>query len=214
MKNARELKSRVYEELSKVASAMSNPRRMEILDILAQGAFPVETIAEHADMSIANTSQHLQTLKNARLVTTEKRGNYVYYSLINESAFKAWEGIRGLGLELNSEISRLINDYKKGDLTLTPTTGKDLIAQIEAGEVILLDVSSSEEFNRSHIHNALSIPLDQLKDRISELSKEKEIIAYCRGALCLLSDEAVELLKEHGFNVKKLVREIPEWMNI
>lgn len=214
MKKSRDLKNKVYEELSKVASAMANPRRMEILDILAQGAFPVETIAEHADMSIANTSQHLQVLKNARLVQSDKRGNYVYYSLINESALHAWEGIRDLGVELNWEVSKLISDYKNGDKTLTPTTGQDLISQIEAGKVILLDVSSEEDFNRSHIHKALSIPLDQLKERISELSKEKEIVAYCRGTLCLLSDEAVEILKEHGFNVRKLVHEIPEWMDV
>ncbi len=212
MSDVRILKDKVYEELAKVASAMANPRRMEILDILGQGAFPVEDIAKHSNMSIANTSQHLQILKNARLVTSEKRGNYVYYRIVSERAFHAWESVRDLGVELNSEISKLIADYKKGDPTLIATTGEDLIARIEAGEVILLDVNSEEVFNRAHIHKAISIPLDQLKKRIAELSKDKEIVAYCRGALCLLSDEAVELLRAEGFNVRKLVREIPDWI--
>ncbi|MBD8389129.1 ArsR family transcriptional regulator [Dysgonomonas sp. BGC7] len=163
-------------------------------------------------MSIANTSQHLQILKNARLVTSDKRGNYAYYRIVSERAFHAWESVRDLGVELNSEISKLIADYKKGDPTLIATTGEDLIARIEAGEVILLDVNSEEVFNRVHIHKAISIPLDQLKKRIAELSKDKEIVAYCRGALCLLSDEAVELLRAEGFNVRKLVREVPDWI--
>lgn len=208
--NTRILKDKIYEELSLVAGAIANPKRMEILDILAQGSFSVETIAKQTEMSIANTSKHLQILKTARLVTTLKKGNYVYYSLVDEKVLQVWQGLRDLGIEQNSEVTKLLHDYKNGDSTVIATNGYDLMAKIEAGEAILLDVSSQENYNRSHLHNAISMPLEQLKERISELSKDVEIIAYCRGKLCVLSDEAVEFLKQNGYNAKKLIRD-PEW---
>ncbi|HBG41774.1 MAG TPA: ArsR family transcriptional regulator [Porphyromonadaceae bacterium] len=206
----REIKDKIYEELSLVAGAIANPKRMEIIDMLAQGSFPVETIAKQTAMSIANTSKHLQVLKNARIVTTAKKGNYVYYKLIDENVLKVWESLRDLGIEQNSEVLKLLHDYKSGDSTVIPTNGDNLMAKIEKGETILLDVSSVENYNRSHLHNAISMPLEQLKERISELSKDVEIIAYCRGKLCVLSDEAVEFLKQNGYNAKKLIRD-PEW---
>lgn len=206
----REIKDKIYEELSITASAFANPKRMEIFDILAQGTFPVETIAKQTEMSIANTSKHLQILKNARLVVTTKKGNYVYYKLVDENVLKVWKSLRDLGIEQNSEIIKLLHDYKKRDSTVIPTNGNDLIYKMEKGETILLDVSSEEDYKRSHLHNAISIPLEQLKARISELSKDVEIIAYCRGKLCILSDEAVEYLKQNGYNAKKLIRD-PEW---
>lgn len=207
----REIKDKIYEELSRVSAAIANPRRMEVLDILAQGSFSVETIARHTEMSIANTSKHLQILKNARLVTSAKKGNYVYYKLVDEKVLKVWESLRDLGIEQNSEVIKLLRDYRNGESTVIPTNGDDLTAKIEKGEAILLDVSSEEDYKRSHLHNAISIPLEQLKQRISELSKDVEIIAYCRGKLCVLSDEAVELLKLNGYNAKKLIRD-PEWL--
>ncbi len=207
----REIKDKIYEELSRVSAAIANPRRMEVLDILAQGSFSVETIARHTEMSIANTSKHLQILKNARLVTSAKKGNYVYYKLVDEKVLKVWESLRDLGIEQNSEVIKLLRDYRNGESTVIPTNGDDLTAKIEKGETILLDVSSEEDYKRSHLHNAISIPLEQLKQRISELSKDVEIIAYCRGKLCVLSDEAVELLKLNGYNAKKLIRD-SEWL--
>ena len=210
--NIRELKDKVYDELAAVAKALANPRRMEILDVLVQGAFPVETIAKHTNMSIANTSQHLQTMKNSRLVKVERKGNYIFYSLYSTKVYDAWTAIRELGCENNAEVERTISDYRKGDPTVTPTTAKELIESIEAGEVLLLDVRPEDEYHRGHFHNALSIPLDQLKERIHELSKEVEIVAYCRGPLCVMSDEAVAFLEKQGFKVKKLINDMPNWM--
>lgn len=206
----RDIKNKIYEELSLVAGAIANPKRMEILDILDQGAFLVEIIAKQTEMSIANTSKHLQILKNARLVITAKKGNYVYYRLIDENVLKVWESLRNLGIEQNLEVIKLLHDYGNGDSTVTPANGIDLMTKIEKGETILLDVSSEENYNRSHLHHAISIPLEQLKERISELSKDVEIVAYCRGKLCVLSDEAVDFLKQNGYNAKKLIRD-PEW---
>lgn len=210
--NVRELKNRVYDELAAVAKALANPHRMEILDILVQGSFPVETIAQHTNMSVANTSQHLQVMKANRLVKVERRGNYIFYSLYSAKVYDAWIAIRELGCESNTEIERTIVDYRKGDPSLIPTTAIGLIGRIETGEVVLLDVRPEDEYNRGHFHNALSIPLDQLKERIHELSKEVEIVAYCRGALCVMSDEAVAFLEKQGFKVKKLINDMPYWM--
>jgi rhodanese-related sulfurtransferase len=186
---------------------------MEILDILAQGSFPVESIAEYTNMTIANASQHLQVMKNSRLVRDERKGNFIFYGLYSKKVYEAWVALRELGCEVNTEIERTISDYKKGDPTLTPTTAQQLMQRIEAGEVILLDVRSEEEYNRGHFHKALSIPLDQLKERINELSKDIEIVAYCRGPLCVISDEAVRLLEMNGYKVRKLIKDIPDWMN-
>lgn len=207
----REIKDKIYEELSLVAGAIANPKRMEILDILAQGSFSVETIASQSEMSVANTSKHLQVLKNARLVSTSKKGNYIYYSLIDEKVLEAWAGLRELGIQQNSEVIKLLQDYKKKDPTIIPTNGDDLMAKIESGQAILLDVSSEETYHRCHLHNAISIPLDQLKERISELSKDIEIVAYCRGKFCVLSDEAVEFLRQQGYNAKRLILKQPDW---
>ncbi|MFA7494318.1 MAG: metalloregulator ArsR/SmtB family transcription factor [Proteiniphilum sp.] len=155
----REIKDKIYEELSLVAGAIANPKRMEILDILAQGSFSVETIASQSEMSVANTSKHLQVLKNARLVSTSKKGNYIYYSLIDEKVLEAWAGLRELGIQQNSEVIKLLQDYKRKDPTIIPTNGDDLMAKIGAGQAILLDVSSEETYHRCHLHNAISIPL-------------------------------------------------------
>lgn len=209
----RDLKDKVYNELASVAKAIANPRRMEILDILAQGSFSVEAIAEYTNMPIANTSQHLQVMKSNRLVRDERRGNFIYYGLYNKKVYEAWVALRELGCEVNAEIERTISDYKKGNPTLTPTTARQLIERIETGKVVLLDVRPEEEYNRGHFHKALSIPLNQLKERIDELSKDTEIVAYCRGPLCVISDEAVKLLEENGFKVRKLIKDIPDWMN-
>jgi rhodanese-related sulfurtransferase len=210
--NVRELKDRVYDELAAIAKALSNPHRMEILDVLVQGAFPVEAIAKHTNMSVANTSQHLQTMKSNRLVKVDRQGNFIFYSLYSTKVYEAWVAIRELGFETSAEIERTIADYRKSDPILIPTTAKELMGRIEAGEVILLDVRPEEEYNRGHFHNALSMPLDQLRERIHELSKEVEIVAYCRGALCVMSDEAVTFLEKQGFKVKKLINEIPYWL--
>lgn len=210
--NIRELKDSIYEELSKVALAIANSRRMEILDILAQGSFSVEDIAKHTEMSLANTSRHLQILKNARLVSSDKRGNYVFYKLVDEKVLEVWESVRELGITYNAEVKNLISEYRNGDNSLSPKGLEELINRVEAGEVLLLDVNSEDDYNRSHLHNALSMPLEQLKERLNELPKDVEIVAYCKGKLCILSDEAVAILKANGYSARKLVRILPQWM--
>lgn len=210
--NKREFKDKVYSELAKVTKAIGNPRRMEIIDLLAQGPFSVEKIAEQTSMSIANASQHLQVLKGARLVEISRRGNFIYYHLASEKVFHAWRALRELGLIQNAEAEKLIRDFYNSRHQLEPVGMEELRQKINNQDVVVLDVRPDEEYERGHIHRAISIPIEELSKRMEELSRETEIIAYCRGPLCVYADEAVALLREQGFNAKRLKEGFPDWV--
>lgn len=208
---ARKFKDKVYAELSKTAKALGNPHRMEIIDLLAQGPFTVETIARYTGMSIANTSQHLQVLKNAQLVTISRKGNYIHYQLAGENVYAAWTSLRELGMAHNTEVRKAIDHYRKGRRNGEAVTTEELLDKVHAGDVIVLDVRPEDEYHRGHIHRAISIPLDQLQERIRELSKKQEIVAYCRGSLCMLVDEAVNLLIQEGYKARKFNDGYKDW---
>lgn len=208
---ARKFKDTVYQELSKTAKALGNPHRMEIIDLLAQGPFTVETIARYTGMTIANTSQHLQVLKNAQLVTISRKGNYIYYQLTGENVYAAWTSLRELGMAHNAEVKKAIDDYRNGYHNGTAVTAAELLEKVHGGDAIVLDVRPEDEYHRGHIHNAISIPLDQLEKRIRELSKKQEIVAYCRGSLCMLVEEAVALLTQHGYKARKFDDGYMDW---
>lgn len=210
--NKREFKDKIYNELAKVTKAIGNPRRMEIIDLLAQGPFSVEKIAEQTSMSIANASQHLQILKGARLVEISRQGNFIYYQLASEKVFYAWRALRDLGLIQNAEAERLIQDFYNSRHQLEPVSMEELRQKLEKQDVVVMDVRPGEEYERGHIHRAISMPIEQLAKRMEELSREKEIIAYCRGPLCVYADEAVALLREKGFEAKRLKEGFPDWL--
>lgn len=207
----RAFKNKVYDELAKVTKAMANPHRMEIIDLLAQGLFQVEKIAAYTEMSIANASQHLQVLKRARLVEVTRKGNFILYHLADEKVFNAWRAIRELGMESNAEVEKLIKDYRNDHQSLQPVTIEELREKLDSNEAVLLDVRPEEEYQRGHIHRAISIPVEQLSARINELSKDKEIVAYCRGPLCVFADEAVKLLRQKGYKAKRMDEGFPDW---
>jgi rhodanese-related sulfurtransferase len=208
---ARELKHSIYKEMASVTKALSNPHRLEIVDLLAQGPAPVEYISEHTSLSIANASQHLQVLKHSGLASTERKGKYIYYRLSNEEVYEAWCALRRLGFSQNQEISILLEDFRSRRGTLQTISSDELTDKMERDEVILLDVRPEQEYNRSHITNARSCPVPSLNERLPELSKEKEIIAYCRGPLCLMADRAVQQLQSKGYRASRLEEGFPEW---
>lgn len=210
--NKREFKDKVYNELAKVTKAIGNPRRMEIIDLLAQGPFSVEKIAEQTSMSIANASQHLQVLKGARLVEVSRKGNFIYYHLASEKVFHAWRSLRDLGFIQNAEAEKLIKDFYHSRHQLEPVSMEELRKKLESQDVVVMDVRPDEEYERGHIHRAISMPIEELANRLEELSKETEIIAYCRGPLCVYADEAVALLREKGFEAKRLQEGFPDWV--
>lgn len=209
--NKKEFKYNAYNELAIVAKAIGNPRRMEIIDLLAQGPFSVEKIAEQINLTVANVSQHLQILKGAHLLETSRKGNFIFYHLSSDKVFEAWRALRGLGFAQNAEAAKIVNNFYRSGHQMEPVTMEALRQKISEKDVVVLDVRPGEEYDRGHIQQAVSIPINELAKRMEEFSKEVEIIAYCRGPLCVYADEAVTLLREKGFNAKRLKEGYPDW---
>ena len=184
---------------------------VQMLELLAQGATPVERIATETGLSIANTSQHLQTLKKARLVTSRKDGKYRYYELANNHVFRAWMELRQLGFSQNAQIDKLIRDFRTDPGTLECITTDDLLLRLRKRQAILLDVRPRQEYEQGHIASARSIPVRDLMDQLDDLPRDLEIVAYCRGPLCAMADDAVRLLRERGYRAGRLETGYPEW---
>lgn len=208
---ASSIKERVYQELSRVTHAISNAKRMELIDILSQKGYSVEEISREIAMSVASTSQHLQVLKSAKLVDTQRRGNFIIYRITDESVLRLVSAVKELGFRKIAEIERLISDFKADKKILESITIDDLLARSKKEKLILIDVRPEEEYKAGHIPNAISIPLAQLKKRLNELPKEKTIIAYCRGPLCVMAADAVKILNEKKFNAIRMEDGYVEW---
>jgi rhodanese-related sulfurtransferase/DNA-binding transcriptional ArsR family regulator len=204
-------KEQVYQELSRVTHAISNPKRMELIDVLSQKDFSVEELSKEISMSIASTSQHLQVLKSARLVDTQRKGNFIFYGITDDSVLKLISAVKELGYRKIAEIERLISDFKANKNILESITLDDLLARSKKEKVILIDVRPADEYNAGHIPNALSIPLAQLKKRLNELPKNKTIVAYCRGPLCVMAMDAIKLLNQRKFNAIHMEDGYVEW---
>jgi rhodanese-related sulfurtransferase len=209
--NKREFKDKVYNELARITKSMANPHRLEIIELLAQGEFSVERIAEQTNLSIANASQHLQVLKIAQLVEINRQGNFIFYRLSNDNVFKAWKSLRELGVERIASIEKAVKDFRKSKFDFETVTIDGLIERLESGKVTILDVRPESEYNQGHIANAISIPIDELSKRLKELPKRTEIVAYCRGPFCVYADEAVALLTKAGYNANRLEEGFPDW---
>lgn len=207
----RTFKNKVYQQLANIVQAMSNPHRLEILELLAQGRYSVAEIAEETDISGANASQHLQVLKQAQLVGTQREGNRVYYDLAGDSVYRAWKALRDLGVERVAEIEHVIRQFRESRQSLETLSSSQLIDKMAREEITVVDVRPQHEFEEGHISGALNIPVDLLSDKMEELPEDQEIVAYCRGPFCVFADDAVEMLKEKGFDAKRLDEGYPEW---
>jgi rhodanese-related sulfurtransferase/DNA-binding transcriptional ArsR family regulator len=205
------IKEQVYQELSRVTHAISNPKRMELIDILSQKGFSVEELSKEISMSVASTSQHLQVLKSAKLVDTQRQGNFIIYSITDDSVLKLVSAVKELGFRKIAEIDRIIRDFKTNKNILECITLDDLLARSKREKVILIDVRPEDEYKAGHIPNAVSIPLSQLKKRLNELPKNKTIIAYCRGPLCVMAIDAIKLLNQNKFNAIHMEDGYVEW---
>ena len=207
----RAAKEALFDGFAQVAKALSNGRRAEIVDVLANGERSVDSLAAQVEQSIANTSQHLQILKAAGLVTTRRSGNFVYYRLASPDVIVFWRSLQGIARESRGDIERLVHRYL-GDDDIEELTKDDLWDRIQRKDkMILLDVRPQEEYEAGHIPGAVSIPLDELKNRVKELPKSKHIVAYCRGSLCALAPEATRFLQKKGYKVKRLAEGAPDW---
>jgi len=199
--NKRELKNNIYSEISKISKAMSNSNRLEIIDFIANGEKCVEDIALQTGISIANASQHLQTLKKERLVTSKKNGVHVCYSLASFEVYLAWKSLRDLTLSISPHVKEILNEIRESNNYDEPFS-LDKIR--ERDDVFFLDVRPLDEYEKEHISGAVSIPIKELANRIHEVSKDKLVIAYCRGMFCSIADEAVKILHSKGYNAKKI----------
>jgi ArsR family transcriptional regulator len=205
-------KQTIFACLAEVAQALGHAHRLELLEHLAQGVRSVEELSARTDLSFANTSRHLQILRRARLVDTERRGKHVLYRLAGESEVVGL--VRALGRvgERNvAEINRVVGDYFHGRDALEAVTRKELVSRLRDGLVTVLDVRPEDEFALGHLPGALNIPLGKLEQRLGELPADREIIAYCRGPYCILSFEAVAALRSQGYRVRRLEDGYPEW---
>jgi rhodanese-related sulfurtransferase len=207
----REFKQQVYGGIGQLTKALANPHRLEIIDLLAQGEKMVEAIATEIDVSIANASQHLQVLKQARLVTIRKQGHYMFYTLANADVFAVWQALRGLSIRQLPDVEKVIRDYRTGQDALKGISLNVLIGKLERDEVILLDVRPAEEYRMGHIPNALSVPPGEWGQKLEGLPTGKEVIAYCRGPFCVFADEAVAYLKSKGYRAARLDEGFPDW---
>jgi rhodanese-related sulfurtransferase/DNA-binding transcriptional ArsR family regulator len=207
----REFKDRLFEQFARIGKALASPKRLEILDLLAQGERTVEEVARETAMPVANASQHLQVLKSARLVESRREGLYAYYRLAGEEVFEVWRAVRGLGESCLAEIDWVVETYLKDRDTLEAVGAIDLMELLSDGSVVVLDVRPEEEYRAGHIPGALSVPVDALEAALQTLPKDREIVAYCRGPYCVFSDEAVRLLEARGFRARRLMEGFPEW---
>ncbi len=207
----REAKDRLYEQFARTAKAVASPKRIELLELLAQGEHTVEALAGATGMGVTNTSAHLQVLRHARLVETRKQGTKVHYRLASDEVAGFVAALRDLARARLAEVDRVVADYFVARDALEPVSRTELVERAARGDVVILDVRPAEEFAAGHIPGALSVPLDQLDAALSRLPKRARIVAYCRGPYCVLAPQAVERLRARGFTARRLVDGMPEW---
>ena len=207
----REFKDLIFEQFAKVAQAFSAPKRLEIIDILAQGERDVDSLSRQVSMTIANTSRHLQILKQTRLVESRREGVRIFYRLADDDVAQCWINMQSLAEKRSSEIREVTRMFFEERDTMEPITKNELLNLIQNNEVTVLDVRPAVEYKNEHISGALSIPLSELNKRINEIPKSRNVIAYCRGKYCVLSAEAMSILKSAGIKAIRLKDGFPEW---
>ena len=207
----RTFKDQLFEQFARIGKGLASGRRLELLELLAQGERTVEELARETGMSVANTSQHLRALREAQLVEVRREGLYARYRLANEHVFALWQALRELGSARLAEIRHIVETYLTDRESLSGITCEELSRRLKDRSVVLLDVRPEEEYQAGHVAGARSIPLTELRARLKELPKKKEIVAYCRGPYCVFADEAVALLRSHGRKATRLEAGFPDW---
>lgn len=209
--NARHLKNHLYGQVARIGAALSSPKRLELLELLAQGEKSVETLAQAADIDVKLASAHLRVLREAQLVQARRDGKNRVHRLSGSDVSDVWVHLRELAESHLAELQLAMNGLFAAPERLTAESAKSLLDKVRVGDVILLDVRPESEFHVAHLPGARSVPLDELEARIRELPADREIIAYCRGPFCVMSDAAVALLTRRGLRARKMADGVPEW---
>jgi rhodanese-related sulfurtransferase/DNA-binding transcriptional ArsR family regulator len=207
----REFKNRLYGHLARLGKALASPHRLEILELLAQGERTVDSLAMEMDVSLANASQHLQALKQASLVESQKHGLFVRYRLADPSVFELSKVIRSVAERRLGDVERLVHQHFGDRAAVEPVSMDELLKRARSKHVVILDTRPAGEYAAGHIAGAVSVPVDELQRRLKQLTKSKEYVAYCRGPYCVYADRAVELLRAGGRRARRLVEGFPEW---
>ena len=204
-------KREVLTHLAAMAKAFAHPNRLELLELVAQGERTVESLAQVADLTIGNTSQHLQQLRRSGLLATRHQGKHIFYRLADDAVVDMLVALRRIAEHTVADVQRVLDGYFHDRDSLDPVSRDELAARVRNGEVTVLDVRPEDEFNAGHLPDALNIPLRQLNERLKELPAGKEVIAYCRGPYCVYAFEAVAALRERGIKARRLEDGYPEW---
>lgn len=207
----REAKDALYGQFSRIAKATSNPKRIELLELLAQAERSVEELAAASGMDFSNTSAQLQVLSRSRLVESRREGKRILYRVADEGVSRFLAELREIASSRLAEIEQVARDYFQARDDLEPITSADLMERVQRRQALVIDVRPVEEFNAGHIPGAVSMPLGQLKSRLAELPRQSEIVAYCRGPYCVLAPQAIEILHAAGYRARRLADGLPEW---
>ena len=204
-------KERLYQAIGRVAAALGSAGRLQILEFVAQGERSVDALARMTGLSVANTSKHLQALRQAGLVNARKEGLRVYYSIAGDDVSLLLSSLRGVAEHRAADVDKLLQAWIARRDELDPVPAREVLARLKNGLITVLDVRPAEEYAAGHLPGAINVPVDRLEKYLSKLPKRKEVVAYCRGPYCLMSFEAVEKLRKRGFKAKRLENGYPEW---
>jgi len=207
----RDFKDRLYGQLARLGKALSSPHRLEMLELLAQGERTVDSLATEIGLSLANASQHLQALRHAALVESRKDGLFVHYRLADPDVFELSSVVRSVAERRLAELDRLVHEHFANRADAEPVPMDELLKRARSKQVVILDTRPASEYIAGHIAGAISIPVDALQQRLKELTKSKDYVAYCRGPYCIYADRAVEILRAHGRRARRLAEGFPEW---
>lgn len=207
-------KQRLYQEFARIGKALASPQRIEILDLLAQSEKTVDALAIAAQLSVKNASAHLRVLRSAQLVETRRHGTFVSYRVANDDVIALVRAMQAVARAQLAEVERAVREYMGGYAGLEPVTVKELRERVRTGDAIVLDVRPSAEYEAGHIPTALSIPITELKKRLKELPRGREVIAYCRGPYCVYAAQAVGVLERAGFKARRAEIGVPDWKQL
>lgn len=204
-------KLQLYQAIGRVAAALGSAGRLQILEFVAQGERSVDALATMTGLSVANTSKHLQALRQAGLVKARKEGLRVYYCLAGDDVSILLSALRGVAEHRAADVEKLLRTWLAHRDELEPVSARDVLKRLKNGLVTVLDVRPEEEYAAGHLPGAINVPIERLESYLSKLPKRKEVVAYCRGPYCLMSFEAVEKLRKRGFKARRLEDGYPEW---
>lgn len=211
MSTHRSIKDALYEQVARIGKAAASPKRLELIELLCQSPKAVETLAREAGISVKLASAHLKELKAARLVETERQGRFIEYRLASEDVGRLWVMLRMLAEDRLLELQEALRQLSEATHEWQGRNRDELLSQARAGDVVVIDVRPEPEYVAGHLPYARSLPLAELQARLAELPKDRPVIAYCRGPFCLMSADAVKLLRQQGYNALQLREGVAEW---